>query len=84
MSVTDKTRTIADVTVTGPCALQLAWSDGTMAQLDLGNIVDDPAFAALCDASNQYRVEVGARCVNGGGIAGRTRAKNENSRMFHG
>ncbi|MCC6941081.1 MAG: helix-turn-helix transcriptional regulator [Novosphingobium sp.] len=59
MSVTDKTRTIADVKVTGPCALQLAWSDGTMAQLDLGNIVDDPAFAALCDASVFSQVELG-------------------------
>jgi hypothetical protein len=59
MSITDKTRTIAAVRAIGPAALHLAWSDGTAADLDLGAIVADRAFAALRDPGEFAGVAVG-------------------------
>lgn len=59
MTITDKTRTIAAVRVTGLASLNLIWSDGTTVDLDLGAILDDPAFAALHDRTEFAKVEVG-------------------------
>lgn len=59
MSSTDKTRTIESVQATGPAALHIAWSDGTLADLDLDDVLNDRAFAALRDPAAFARVEVG-------------------------
>lgn len=59
MSSTDKTRTIERVRATGPATLHLTWSDGTVADLDLGEVLMDRAFAALRDPAAFARVEVG-------------------------
>lgn len=59
MSITDKIRTITQVRVTGPALLHLCWSDGTAADLDLGMLLDDRAFAALRDPAEFSQVEVG-------------------------
>lgn len=59
MTIADKVRTIAQVRAAGPSSLQLRWSDGTVADLDLTMLLDDPAFAALRDPAEFCRVEVG-------------------------
>ena len=59
MTITDKTRTIAAVHAIGPASLNLAWSDGTTADLDLGAILDDRSFAALGDPAEFAKVAVG-------------------------
>lgn len=59
MTVSDKTRSIAAVRAIGPSALHVSWSDGTAADLDLGAILDDRAFAALRDPAEFSKVEVG-------------------------
>ncbi len=59
MSIADKTRTITAVRVTGPVSLQLSWSDGTKADLDLSAHLGDRAFANLRDAAEFAQVEVG-------------------------
>lgn len=59
MNITDKTRTITGVRATGPSALHLSWSDEMEADLDLGAILKDRAFAALRDPDEFAKVEVG-------------------------
>jgi hypothetical protein len=59
MSMTDKARTITDVRAIGPATLHLAWSDGTVADLDLGAVLDDPLFAALRDPGEFAHVALG-------------------------
>ena len=59
MNVTDKTRTIATVRAIGPSALHVSWSDGTAADIELGAILDDRAFAALRDPGEFAKVELG-------------------------
>ncbi|MDK4806064.1 MAG: DUF2442 domain-containing protein [Novosphingobium aromaticivorans] len=59
MTITDKTRTITAVRATGPSSLHLAWSDGTMADLDLGALLNDGPRALLRDPGEFAQVEVG-------------------------
>ncbi|WP_235682181.1 DUF2442 domain-containing protein [Sphingobium yanoikuyae] len=59
MNITDKARTIAAVCAIGPASLHLSWSDGTAADLDLGAIFTDRAFAALRYPGEFAKVEVG-------------------------
>lgn len=59
MNVTDKTRTIAAVRAIGPSVLHVSWSDGTAADIELGAILDDRAFAALRDPGEFAKVELG-------------------------
>ncbi|MFT4103402.1 MAG: DUF2442 domain-containing protein [Burkholderiaceae bacterium] len=59
MNIVDKTRSITAVRATGPASLHLSWSDGTAADLDLGAILVDRAFAALRDPDEFARVDVG-------------------------
>ena len=59
MNIADKTRSIAAVRATGPASLHLSWSDGTQADVDLASIMDDRAFAALRDAAEFAKVQVG-------------------------
>ncbi|MFT3804720.1 MAG: DUF2442 domain-containing protein [Burkholderiaceae bacterium] len=59
MNVLDKTRTITAVRATGPASLHLSWSDGAAADLDLGAILADRAFAVLRDPGEFARVIVG-------------------------
>src|SRR3546814_19121670 len=60
MNITDKARTITAVRATGPSSLHLSWSEGTAADLDLGAVLADRAFAALRDPGEFAKVEVGA------------------------
>ena len=59
MTTTDKSRTIAAVRATALASLHLDWSDGTVADLDLGPALGDRAFAGLRDAKAFSQVEVG-------------------------
>src|SRR3546814_6324308 len=59
MNITDKARTITAVRATGPSSLHLSWSEGTAADLDLGAVLADRAFAALRDPGEFDKVEVG-------------------------
>src|SRR3546814_18566268 len=59
MNITDKARTITAVRATGPSSLHLSWSEGTAADLDLGAVLADRAFAALRDPGEFAKVEVG-------------------------
>src|SRR3546814_19630026 len=59
MNITDKARTITAVRATGPSSLHLSWSVGTAADLDLGAVLADRAFAALRDPGEFAQVEVG-------------------------
>src|SRR3546814_2516286 len=58
MNITDKARTITAVRATGPSSLHLSWSEGTAADLDLGAVLADRAFAALRDPGEFAKVEV--------------------------
>lgn len=59
MSFVDKTRIITTVRPIGPTSLQVSWSDGTVVDLDLGTVLADRAFAALRDADEFAKVELG-------------------------
>ena len=59
MNVTDKTRTITSAHAIGSARLNLAWSDGTVADLDLSDFLGERAFAALRDPAEFASVEVG-------------------------
>src|SRR3546814_19147006 len=59
MNITDKARTITAVRATGPSSLHLSWSEGTAADLDLGAVLADRAFAALRDPGEFAKVEGG-------------------------
>jgi hypothetical protein len=52
-------RVIAQATIIGPAMMQLLWSDGTEASIDLAVTIADPAFGSLGDPSELARVEVG-------------------------
>ena len=52
-------RTIVGARPIGPSSLHLEWSDGTRADLDLGAVLADRAFAALRDPAEFARVEMG-------------------------
>ena len=43
----------------GPSVLHVSWSDGTAADIELGAILDDRAFAALRDPGEFAKVELG-------------------------
>src|SRR3546814_19249213 len=58
MNITDKARTITAVRATGPSSLHLSWSEGTAADLDLGAVLADRAFAVLRDPGEFAKVEV--------------------------
>lgn len=59
MSSIDKTRTIKHVRPTGTATLHIAWSDGVSGDIDLGEVLQDRAFATLRDPEEFARVEVG-------------------------
>lgn len=59
MNIADKSRTIISVRATGPSLLHLSWSDGTVADLDLGAILEDRMFATLREFDEFAKVEVG-------------------------
>src|SRR3546814_5131191 len=59
MNITDKARTITAVRATGPSSLHLSWSEGTAADLDLGAVLADRAFAALRDPGEFAKVAAG-------------------------
>lgn len=59
MNAIDAMRTIKSVRATGPTRLRLAWSDGAEAELDLGDWLEKPTFAALRDPAEFARVKVG-------------------------
>jgi hypothetical protein len=52
-------RSIKRVEPTGPAQLRLAWSDGAEAELDLGEWLRKPAFAALRHAAEFAKVKIG-------------------------
>ena len=59
MSTTDKTRTIVGARAIGPASLSLTWSDGFEVDLDLSDALKTSAFAALRDASEFAKVQLG-------------------------
>src|SRR3546814_19095798 len=59
MNITYKALTITAVRATGPSSLHLSWSEKTAADLDLGAVLADRAFAALRDPGEFAKVEVG-------------------------
>jgi hypothetical protein len=59
MNASDAMRTIGSAKATGPARLRLAWSDGTEAELDLGDWLALPAFAPLRDPAAFDKVRVG-------------------------
>jgi hypothetical protein len=59
MSVSDKPRTLVSVAAIGPEVIRLHWSDRTQADLKLGAVLEDPAFAPLRDPVEFAKVEVG-------------------------
>ena len=59
MSVADTTRTMTGIAVTGPATVRLVWSNGTIADLDLGAALGDRSFAVLRDPAAFAKVEIG-------------------------
>lgn len=59
MKVIEESRTIASARASGPASLQIAWSDGTQADLDLTRLIAGRAFAALRDPAEFGKVKVG-------------------------
>jgi hypothetical protein len=59
MTIVDKTSTIVAAVTIGPSSLRLSWSDGTIADIDLGAILNDRAFAAMRDPAEFAKVEIG-------------------------
>ena len=59
MSQADTMRTIKAVKPNGEARLRLQWSDGTQAELDLGDWLQKPAFAALRDPTEFAKVKLG-------------------------
>src|SRR3546814_2108956 len=59
MNLPAKARTMTAVRASGPSALNLAWSEGTGADLDFGAVLADRAFAALRGPGGCAKVEVG-------------------------
>ncbi len=59
MKAADHVRTIAEIHGWPPATLEIAWSDGTRAQLDVGQILGDPAFRGCRDPTIFAQVRVG-------------------------
>jgi len=59
MSFGDKTLTLANVQPIGPLSVQLRWSDGTLADIDLGAVLESSAFAPLHDPDEFAKVQIG-------------------------
>jgi hypothetical protein len=59
MAKTDTMRTIEAVKPAGEARLQLRWSDGTQAEIDLSAWLATPAFAALRDPAEFAKVKLG-------------------------
>jgi Protein of unknown function (DUF2442) len=63
MSNDDKLRKLTGVTALDQNRLDLVWSDGTIAQVDISDRVNHPAFAALSDPTEFATVQVGDRAT---------------------
>lgn len=59
MSITDKGRAITAARATGATSLHLEWSDGTIADVDIGTMLSGRAFAALRDPDEFAKVAIG-------------------------
>ncbi len=59
MNTADRMRTVTAVCATGPAILAIQWSDGTQADIDLGETLRSPAFRSLRDRARFARVRVG-------------------------
>jgi hypothetical protein len=59
VSATDTMCAIKAVKPTGKARLRLQWSDGTQAELDLGDWLQKPAFAPLLDPAEFAKVKLG-------------------------
>lgn len=59
MSATDTMRTIERVKAVGATRLSLVWSDGSKVEVDLGDWLTKPAFAALRDPAEFAKVKIG-------------------------
>ena len=59
MKADDKTRAIVSVRAVATTTLVLEWSDGTHAEVDLKDLMREPPFRPLRDATEFSRVRVG-------------------------
>jgi Protein of unknown function (DUF2442) len=59
MSTAERTRTIRAVKATPPAALDLRWSDGTRATIDVADVLRDRRFKALRTPAEFGRAEPG-------------------------
>jgi len=59
MSTAEKMRTIAAVKAKAPSTLNLQWSDGTRAVIDIGSLLRGRAFRPLRDAAAFGRAHIG-------------------------
>jgi hypothetical protein len=59
MNAADITRTIEAVQARAPAKIALKWSDGTQAQIDLGDVLRKRPFQVLRDARKFARVRLG-------------------------
>lgn len=59
MSASDTMRTIKAVKLTGETRLQLQWSDGTQAEVDLSDWLEQSAFTPLRDPAEFAKVKLG-------------------------
>ena len=59
MIAVDRMRTIKGVAAVGPASLRIDWSNGVSADLDLGLLIGDRAFAALREPEAFAAVQVG-------------------------
>jgi hypothetical protein len=59
MSDSDTLRTIKKIKVIAPATVDVTWSDGTRAQLDLAPLLRGKAFAALRDSKEFSRAQIG-------------------------
>lgn len=59
MNGAETTRTIIAVEATAPMRLTVSWSDGAHAQIDLSDLISQPAFRTLSDPGEFARATVG-------------------------
>src|ERR1700722_9757809 len=59
MTATDTMRTIEAVKPAGDARLQLHWSDGTQAEIDLSAWLEAPAFTAIRDPAEFAKAKLG-------------------------
>lgn len=59
MSATDRLRTLKAVEALADWRVRVSWSDGTVAEIDLGDVLDNEAFAPLRDPTEFATVSVG-------------------------